>query len=183
VFAGPAGLLDGAEQVGDPIAVLPVLFHLLWRRELRPSWTGRCTRTPWSPPGRWLCDDRSAGAASRRPGGLRRETTHLVVGLAGTSVRLRADAGGEQVVLAGHLMAAADFAVLDNPGRPVVEPFGLLESLPAEVVAEAERWRDHLSEVGIGLSPGAAPGTAPRARYERFGRSGVDGRPTQLTAA
>jgi hypothetical protein len=34
VFASPAGLLDGAERVGDPIAVLPVLFHLLWRREL-----------------------------------------------------------------------------------------------------------------------------------------------------
>ncbi|GGP84494.1 hypothetical protein GCM10010185_67950 [Saccharothrix coeruleofusca] len=33
-FAAPTGLLDGAEQVGDPIAVLPVLFHLLWRREL-----------------------------------------------------------------------------------------------------------------------------------------------------
>jgi hypothetical protein len=33
-FAAPAGLLDGAEDVGDPIAVLPVLFHLLWRREL-----------------------------------------------------------------------------------------------------------------------------------------------------
>jgi hypothetical protein len=34
VFAAPAGLLDGAGQVGDPIAVLPVLFHLLWSREL-----------------------------------------------------------------------------------------------------------------------------------------------------
>lgn len=33
-FAAPAGLLDGAETVGDPIAVLPVLFHLLWRRDL-----------------------------------------------------------------------------------------------------------------------------------------------------
>jgi hypothetical protein len=33
-FAEPAALLDGAGQVGDPIAVLPVLFHLLWRREL-----------------------------------------------------------------------------------------------------------------------------------------------------
>jgi hypothetical protein len=28
-------LLAGAEQVGDPIAVLPVLYHLLWRRKLR----------------------------------------------------------------------------------------------------------------------------------------------------
>jgi hypothetical protein len=33
-FAQPRGLLTGARAVGDPIAVLPVLFHLLWRREL-----------------------------------------------------------------------------------------------------------------------------------------------------
>jgi hypothetical protein len=30
VFAQPRALLDGAVAVGDPIAVLPVLFHLLW---------------------------------------------------------------------------------------------------------------------------------------------------------
>jgi hypothetical protein len=30
VFAGPAPLMAGARAVGDPIAVLPVLFHLLW---------------------------------------------------------------------------------------------------------------------------------------------------------
>lgn len=34
VFTAPTGLLVGAEAVGDPIAVLPVLFHLLWRHEL-----------------------------------------------------------------------------------------------------------------------------------------------------
>lgn len=28
------GDCPSAEQVGDPIAVLPVLFHLLWRQEL-----------------------------------------------------------------------------------------------------------------------------------------------------
>ncbi|WP_211241198.1 TnsA-like heteromeric transposase endonuclease subunit [Pseudonocardia spinosispora] len=33
-FATPVGLLDGAEEVGDPIAVLPVLFHLLWLGDL-----------------------------------------------------------------------------------------------------------------------------------------------------
>jgi hypothetical protein len=75
---------------------------------------------------------------------------HLVAGLAGTSVRLRADSGAEPVVLAGHLMSAPDFAVLDAAGLPAVEPFGLLESLPAEVVADAERWRDHLVEINIG---------------------------------
>jgi hypothetical protein len=34
VFAEPVGLREGAVQVGDPIAVLPALFHLMWRREL-----------------------------------------------------------------------------------------------------------------------------------------------------
>ncbi|GGM03890.1 hypothetical protein GCM10010129_54290 [Streptomyces fumigatiscleroticus] len=33
-FAEGQGLLKGARVVGDPIAVLPVLFHLLWRQDL-----------------------------------------------------------------------------------------------------------------------------------------------------
>jgi hypothetical protein len=33
-FATPTPLLAGAAAVGDPIAVLPVLFHLLWRQGL-----------------------------------------------------------------------------------------------------------------------------------------------------
>ncbi|MER7279449.1 TnsA-like heteromeric transposase endonuclease subunit [Dactylosporangium sp. NPDC000244] len=34
VFSRPAGLMEGARRVGDPIAVLPTLFHLLWRQAL-----------------------------------------------------------------------------------------------------------------------------------------------------
>ncbi len=34
VFAEPLVLMDGAEAVGDPVAVLPVLFHLLWSHDL-----------------------------------------------------------------------------------------------------------------------------------------------------
>lgn len=34
VFAGPTSLLAGAAAVGDPVAVLPVLFGMLWRGEL-----------------------------------------------------------------------------------------------------------------------------------------------------
>jgi hypothetical protein len=34
VFAEPTPLFAGAEQVGDRIMVLPVLYHLLWRRAL-----------------------------------------------------------------------------------------------------------------------------------------------------
>lgn len=33
-FAAPVPLVDGAEAAGDPIAVLPVLYHLLWCQEL-----------------------------------------------------------------------------------------------------------------------------------------------------
>jgi hypothetical protein len=33
-FRQPRELMDGACRVGDPIAVLPVLFHLLWQHEL-----------------------------------------------------------------------------------------------------------------------------------------------------
>ncbi|MFJ1895449.1 TnsA-like heteromeric transposase endonuclease subunit [Streptomyces sp. NPDC088115] len=33
-FAAPGLLMEGAESAGDPIAVLPVLFHLMWRQEL-----------------------------------------------------------------------------------------------------------------------------------------------------
>lgn len=34
VFATPTSLMRGAGLVGDPVAVLPVLFHLLWCHEL-----------------------------------------------------------------------------------------------------------------------------------------------------
>lgn len=33
-FAARGALMDGAEAAGDPVAVLPVLYHLLWRQEL-----------------------------------------------------------------------------------------------------------------------------------------------------
>jgi hypothetical protein len=34
VFARPAPLLAGAREAGDPVLVLPVLYHLLWRHDL-----------------------------------------------------------------------------------------------------------------------------------------------------
>jgi len=34
VFVAPVPLLAGAEEVGDRLAVLPALFHLMWRQEL-----------------------------------------------------------------------------------------------------------------------------------------------------
>lgn len=34
LFSAPTPLMAGAQAAADPIAVLPVLFHLLWRQEL-----------------------------------------------------------------------------------------------------------------------------------------------------
>ncbi|MFD4400013.1 TnsA-like heteromeric transposase endonuclease subunit [Kitasatospora sp. NPDC058478] len=39
VFTEPLPLLAGAERVGDRLAVLPVLYHLLWRHELTADLT------------------------------------------------------------------------------------------------------------------------------------------------
>jgi hypothetical protein len=86
---------------------------------------------------------------------------HQVLALAGTSVRLRATDGAETVVLAGHLFAAPGFAVIDGAATAQVEPFGLLDSLPAEVLEVAKRWERHVVEVETGLPP--APKPAPSA--------------------
>jgi hypothetical protein len=67
-FCGPAPLLAGAEVVGDPIAVLPVLFHLLWRHDLVADLWCRCTHArplPQPPlPGRWRDGRGSVGGAA-----------------------------------------------------------------------------------------------------------------------
>jgi hypothetical protein len=42
-FAGPAPLMAGAAAAGDPIAVLPALFHLMWRQELAADLSARLT--------------------------------------------------------------------------------------------------------------------------------------------
>jgi putative transposase len=91
---------------------------------------------------------------------------HQVLALAGTSVRLRAQDGAEQVVLASYLMAAPDFAVTGGEAPPGVEPFGLLDSLPREVLAAARDWERHVLEVETGLPPDAEPGTSPRPEYD-----------------
>jgi hypothetical protein len=40
IFGQPMPLLAGAREVGDPIVVLPVLYHLLWRQVLHADLTG-----------------------------------------------------------------------------------------------------------------------------------------------
>ena len=167
VFATPTPLMAGAAAAGDPIAVVPVLFHLLWCHELRFD----------------VVDAVASGHAGERVGGaavtLMRAAVlrpgdwvrydgadHQVIALAGTSVRLRSAVGAESVVLVAYLMASPDFAVIDGAPTPSVEPFGLLDSLPVKVLEQAREWERHIVEVETGLPPGALPGATPRAGFD-----------------
>ncbi|HEX5298474.1 MAG TPA: TnsA-like heteromeric transposase endonuclease subunit [Streptosporangiaceae bacterium] len=40
VFAEPKPLMGGAREAGDPVGVLPVLYHLLWKQVLSAEVTG-----------------------------------------------------------------------------------------------------------------------------------------------
>lgn len=92
---------------------------------------------------------------------------HQVVALAGTSVRLRSRGGAAQVVLLAFLLAAADFELLDDHAPALaVEPFGLLETLPGEVVDRTRWWERHVVEVVTGRVPDAPQGSAPRPGFD-----------------
>jgi transposase InsO family protein len=91
---------------------------------------------------------------------------HQVLGLVGTSVRLRSDEGVEQVVLVSHLLSCPAFALLGHNEPVGLEPFGLLDGLPADVVDAAREWERHVVEVETGLPPGAEPGAVPRDGFD-----------------
>src|SRR5664280_751524 len=84
-----------------------------------------------------------------------------------TSVRLLSASGAASVVLASFLLGALDFALVKATTTPRrVEPFGLLEGLPGEAVAQAREWERHLVEVVTGLPPGAPQDAKPRPQYD-----------------
>lgn len=93
-------------------------------------------------------------------------TDYLVVALAGTAVRLRADDGAEAVVLASYLMASPEFAVLGCDPLPSIDSFGLLDGLPVKVLEDAREWERHLVEVQTGLPPQSPEGAVPRPEYD-----------------
>lgn len=69
------------------------------------------------------------------------------------------------MVLAAHLMACPEFAVSGGRPLPEVEPSGLLESLPAEVLEKARELERHVVEVLTGLAPDPPPGAVPRRGF------------------
>ncbi|YCK40242.1 hypothetical protein ACNF49_41110 [Actinomadura sp. ATCC 39365] len=91
---------------------------------------------------------------------------HQVVALAGTSVRLLSSESAESVVLASYLMASPGFGLVEGAPLPAIEPLGLLEGLPEDVLAAAKQWQRHVVEVETGLPPGAGAEVEPRPEYD-----------------
>lgn len=90
-----------------------------------------------------------------------------VVGYEGTRVRLAGEGGAAQVVLLAHLLASPGFELLDA-AAPVsrVEPAGLIDALPAQVLAQARQWQAHVVEVETGLPPDAPASARPAPPYD-----------------
>ena len=82
---------------------------------------------------------------------------HQVVALTGTSVRLCSSDGAQMVVLATHLMSAPDFGVIDAAPPPQMTPFGLLDTLPAPVLAAAGMGTPHRGDHDRGGAGGDRP--------------------------
>lgn len=91
-----------------------------------------------------------------------------VVALAGQHIHLAGEDGGDQAVLAGHLFADADFAILDVDAFPpqAVPQWGLFETAPPAAREKALAWQRHVQEVEYGLPGGPADSATVRPQYD-----------------
>lgn len=96
--------------------------------------------------------------------------TQQIIGLEGTALRLLSEDGDASVMAASHVMADAEFELLDRAPDAVPEatlpPFALVDALPPPVVEQARFWERHVVEVITGLSSDAEEGTVPRPEYD-----------------
>src|SRR5712691_3335859 len=107
-FARPTPLLEGVQAVGDPIAVLPVAYHLLWTRapaggpDPRPPGEDGNGHRGWR-------DVVTVSRPTRLGTGDEvrfRGCTHTVTALSGGLVRLVDAAGGESSASLAELFGA-----------------------------------------------------------------------------
>jgi len=110
-----------------------------------------------------------------------------IAGFDGARVRLVDAAGGAQVLLLAHLLAAPGFELLEaSPPPPRLDPAGLLDALPASVRELARWWERHVVEVQTGLPPDSPAGARPREPYDPARHSLRDretAKAAELTAA
>lgn len=89
-----------------------------------------------------------------------------VVALSRQGFHLIDEGGADQVVLAGHLFADPDFAVLGAEPVQAVPQWGLFETAPVVAREKAMAWLRHIREVECGLPGGPDSGGVMRAEYD-----------------
>ncbi|MGY3783769.1 TnsA-like heteromeric transposase endonuclease subunit [Streptomyces antibioticus] len=180
-FTQPRPLIEGTEAAGDPIEVLPAVFHALWHghlttpldiplheRVLVSTGSRRCER-PQRP------GQRERAVSGRRGGrpvlqvGAHvrfRDSTWQVIAVAGQQVHLAGETGGDETVVAGHLFADPSFTIVGAETPQAVTQWGLFETAPEGARRKALAWQRHIREVESGLPGGPDSGGVPRPEYD-----------------
>jgi hypothetical protein len=158
VFRQPRPLRAGAEEAGDVLRVLPVVFHLLWTGALRADLggallgSGTVVHTSDGTAGGLERESRGHGLLRPRPGTrgegsqMRRLSRPAAIGvgervrLAGQvravlavsarAVTLTDEGGSPREVPLAMLLGDESFEVLSSPARMPLPPVSLLEALP-----------------------------------------------------
>ncbi|MFF0390528.1 Mu transposase C-terminal domain-containing protein [Kitasatospora sp. NPDC004615] len=94
-----------------------------------------------------------------------------VVGVEGQLVRLAGERGEVATVLAGHLVAAQDFAVTSARPQAGVPQWGLFQTVPVREQEKALAWQRHIQEVEFGLVGGEGAAGVPRPQYDPLSRT------------
>jgi len=89
----------------------------------------------------------------------------VVVGIAGTRVRMADEEGTVSTATVAELVASPRFELPAAPAKEARPGIGL-EGLPAAAVEEASWWEAHITEVVYGLRPDAPGGSRPRPEYD-----------------
>jgi transposase InsO family protein len=90
----------------------------------------------------------------------------VVIGIAGTRVRMAAGDGTVTTATIAELVADPQFEFPAAAAPKGTRPSVGLEGLPAAAVDEASWWEAHITEVVYGLRPDAPAGTRPRPEYD-----------------
>ncbi|MFJ1834462.1 TnsA-like heteromeric transposase endonuclease subunit [Streptomyces sp. NPDC088175] len=193
VFRQPGPLRAGAEETGDVLRVLPVLFHLLWSGALRADLGGdllgsgtvvhTSDGTVIGPPQ----ESRGHGLLRPRPGThgegsqMHRLSRPAAVGVgervrfagqvravlavSARAVTLSEEGGSPQEVPLAVLLGDESFEVLGSQLRMPLPPVSLLEALPERAREKALWWEGHILEVLHGTDPAAGEDAGPLPEY------------------
>lgn len=194
VFRQLGPLRVGAEEAGDVLRVLPVLFHLLWTGALRADLggtllgNGTVVHTSDGTAIGTKQESREHGLLRPRPGRRGEESqmrrlsrpaaiavgdrvrfagqVRAVLAVSAQAVTLSDEDGSPREVPLAMLLGDESFEVLSSPVRMPLPPVSLLEALPEHAREKALWWEGHILEVLHGIDPAADEDARPRPEYD-----------------